>query len=70
MNGRAFLYAGVEQPFMGHEMTGRVARLGARVATGSAGAPLREGDRIVYSYFFPCRRCDTALICAPDLVGA
>jgi threonine dehydrogenase-like Zn-dependent dehydrogenase len=43
---------------MGHEMTGRVAQLGARVTTDSAGAPLREGDRIVYSYFYPCRRCD------------
>ena len=99
MNGRAFLHAGVEQPFeerefplpevepegilvrvtvanirgsdlhgwharttrsgptiMGHEMTGRVARLGARVTADSAGAPLRQGDCIVYSYFFPCRR--------------
>ena len=43
---------------MGHEMTGRVARLGAHVTTDAAGAPLREGDRIVYSYFYPCRRCD------------
>jgi len=101
MNGRAFVFTGVQQPFearefplpevepegilvrvtvanicgsdlhgwhgrtprsgptvMGHEMTGRVARLGARVTADSAGAPLREGDRIVYSYFYPCRRCD------------
>jgi threonine dehydrogenase-like Zn-dependent dehydrogenase len=43
---------------MGHEMTGRIARLGARVTTDAAGAALREGDRIVYSYFYPCRRCD------------
>ncbi len=43
---------------MGHEMTGRVARLGARVTTDAAGTPLGEGDRIVYSYFYPCRRCD------------
>ncbi len=43
---------------MGHEMTGRIARLGARVTVDAAGAPLREGDRIVYSYFYPCRRCD------------
>jgi len=33
---------------MGHEMTGRVARLGAHVTTDAAGAPLREGDRVVY----------------------
>src|SRR5207247_1499308 len=43
---------------MGHEMTGRVAKLGVRVTADAAGAPLREGDRIVYSYFYPCRRCD------------
>src|SRR3989454_5512907 len=43
---------------MGHEMTGRVARLGAHVTTDAAGAPLREGDRVVYSYFYPCRRCE------------
>jgi threonine dehydrogenase-like Zn-dependent dehydrogenase len=99
--GRAFLFAGVGQPFeaaefplpevepgailvrltvsnicgsdlhgwhgrtprsgptiMGHEMTGRVARLGRGVTADAAGAPLREGDRIVYSYFLPCGRCD------------
>ena len=43
---------------MGHEMTGRVARLGSRVTIDAAGTPLSEGDRIVYSYFYPCRRCD------------
>jgi len=101
MNGRAFVFTGVQQPFetrefplpevepdgilvrvtvanicgsdlhgwhgrtprsgptiMGHEMTGRVAKLGARVTADSAGTPLREGDRIVYSYFYPCRRCE------------
>ena len=41
----------------GHEMTGRVARLGARVKTDSLGRPLAEGDRIAYTYFYPCRRC-------------
>ena len=43
---------------MGHEMTGRIAKLGSRVRTDAAGAPLAEGDRIVYSYFYPCGRCD------------
>ena len=38
--------------------TCRIERLGARVTADAAGAPLREGDRIVYSYFYPCRRCD------------
>ncbi|MBI2912960.1 MAG: zinc-binding dehydrogenase [Chloroflexi bacterium] len=42
---------------LGHEMTGRVARLGANVRTDSQGQPLKEGDRIVYPYFTPCRRC-------------
>ena len=99
--GRAFLFAGVGQPFeqrefplpdvepggmlvrltvsnicgsdlhgwhgrtprsgptiMGHEMTGRIARLGRDVKTDAAGAPLREGDRIVYSYFLACGRCE------------
>ncbi len=42
---------------LGHEMVGEVARLGAGVSTDSLGQPLREGDRIVYPYFYPCRRC-------------
>jgi L-iditol 2-dehydrogenase len=46
---------------MGHEMTGRVAKLGRAVKTDAAGQPLAEGDRIVYSYFLPCRRCQPCL---------
>ena len=45
----------------GHEMTGRVARLGARVKTDSLGRPLTEGDRVAYTYFYPCRRCHACL---------
>ena len=45
----------------GHEMCGRVARLGAGVTTDSLGAPLSEGDRIVFCYFFPCGRCPVCL---------
>ncbi|OGL01001.1 MAG: hypothetical protein A3E31_05490 [Candidatus Rokubacteria bacterium RIFCSPHIGHO2_12_FULL_73_22] len=41
----------------GHEMTGRVAKLGARVTTDSLGRPLEEGDRVAYTYFYPCGRC-------------
>ena len=41
----------------GHEMTGRVARLGARVKTDSLGRALKEGDRVAYTYFYPCGRC-------------
>jgi threonine dehydrogenase-like Zn-dependent dehydrogenase len=45
----------------GHEMTGRVARLGASVKTDSLGRPLREGDRVAYTYFYPCGRCHACL---------
>jgi threonine dehydrogenase-like Zn-dependent dehydrogenase len=45
----------------GHEMTGRVARLGARVRTDSLGRPLAEGDRVAYTYFYPCGRCHACL---------
>jgi L-iditol 2-dehydrogenase len=45
----------------GHEMTGRVARLGVRVKTDSLGRPLREGDRVAYAYFIPCGRCYACL---------
>jgi threonine dehydrogenase-like Zn-dependent dehydrogenase len=45
----------------GHEMTGRVAQLGARVKTDSLGRPLREGDRVAYTYFYPCGRCPACL---------
>ncbi len=45
----------------GHEMTGRVARLGAKVKSDSLGRPLREGDRVAYTYFYPCRRCHACL---------
>jgi threonine dehydrogenase-like Zn-dependent dehydrogenase len=45
----------------GHEMTGRVAKLGARVKTDSLGRPLEEGDRVAYTYFYPCGRCYACL---------
>ncbi len=41
----------------GHEMTGRVAKLGANISTDSLGKPLKEGDRVCYAYFYPCNRC-------------
>jgi len=49
----------------GHEMTGRVARLGARVKTDSLGRPLKEGDRVAYTYFYPCGRCHACLANEP-----
>ncbi len=45
----------------GHEMTGRVARLGARVTSDALGQPLKEGDRVAYAYFYPCGRCPACL---------
>lgn len=41
----------------GHEMTGVVAKLGAGVTADSLGNPLKEGDRVVYPYFYPCLHC-------------
>jgi threonine dehydrogenase-like Zn-dependent dehydrogenase len=41
----------------GHEMTGRVYKLGTNVSTDSLGRPLKEGDRVCYPYFYPCNRC-------------
>ena len=51
----------------GHEMCGRVARLGAGVSVDSAGQPLREGDRVAFLYFFPCGRCP---VCLRDEMGS
>jgi threonine dehydrogenase-like Zn-dependent dehydrogenase len=45
----------------GHEMTGQIARRGREVTTDSLGQPLREGDRVAYSYFYPCGRCSVCL---------
>ena len=42
---------------VGHEMTGRVAKLGSNISTDSLGQPLAEGDRVCYAYFYPCHRC-------------
>ncbi len=45
----------------GHEMCGRVARLGGEIKTDSLGEPLKEGDRVAYCYFYPCGRCYACL---------
>ena len=42
---------------LGHENTGVVHTLGKGISTDSLGRPLKEGDRIAYTYYFPCRRC-------------
>ena len=41
----------------GHEMTGRVTKLGTNRRTDSLGRPLQEGDRVAYAYFIPCGEC-------------
>jgi L-iditol 2-dehydrogenase len=51
----------------GHEMAGRVVRLGAGVTADSLGAPLRESDRVTFCYFFPCGRCP---VCLHDEMGS
>lgn len=61
------VYGAIPQDLtFGHEMCGRVERLGAGVTTDSAGQVLREGDRVTYLYFFPCGRCP---VCLEDEMG-
>lgn len=52
---------GAKYRSVGHEMVGIVAKLGSGVTRDSAGQPLREGDRIVYRYFYPCGQCRACL---------
>ena len=42
---------------LGHEFTGVVDTMANDIATDSMGRPLKEGDRVAFTYFFPCRRC-------------
>lgn len=42
---------------LGHEMVGRIARLGAGVETDFAGDPVSVGDRVASTYFLSCRKC-------------
>ena len=46
---------------LGHEMTGTIHQLGEGVTRDTAGQPLREGDRIVWRYFYPCGSCRACL---------
>lgn len=54
---------GERQPptILGHEFVGRVYKLGAGVTTDTAGKPLREGDRVVWSPSMLCGRCRSCL---------
>lgn len=42
---------------LGHEAVGFVRELGAGVDVDAAGAPLREGDLVVWASSIPCRQC-------------
>jgi threonine dehydrogenase-like Zn-dependent dehydrogenase len=42
-----------------------VAKLGAGVKTDSLGRPIKEGDRVAYTYFYPCGRCYACLANEP-----
>jgi threonine dehydrogenase-like Zn-dependent dehydrogenase len=54
--------AGVTYPvILGHEMAGRVAKLGKGAGEDALGRPLQEGDRVVYTYYLPCGRCRACL---------
>ena len=46
---------------LGHEMVGRVAKLGAKVSKDAAGKRLREGDRVVFTYYIYCGSCPACL---------
>ena len=46
---------------LGHEATGKVAKLGPGISTDSAGQPLKVGDRVVWMYYYPCGRCPACL---------
>ncbi|MBI5395972.1 MAG: zinc-binding dehydrogenase [Verrucomicrobia bacterium] len=46
---------------MGHEMVGRIAKLGEGVTHDGCGQKLSEGDRVVYPYWVPCGACPACL---------
>ena len=51
---------------MGHEGTGTIYRLGPEVHTDSLGAPIAEGDRLMYSAIHPCGRCSQCMRGEPN----
>jgi D-arabinose 1-dehydrogenase-like Zn-dependent alcohol dehydrogenase len=55
--GDSAMFAMMAGNVIGHEMTGRVHKLGSNISTDSLGRPLKEGDRVCYAYFYPCNRC-------------
>lgn len=45
----------------GHELVGRVHSMGSGVSTDYLQQPLKEGDRVIFTYFTPCHRCYTCI---------
>jgi D-arabinose 1-dehydrogenase-like Zn-dependent alcohol dehydrogenase len=54
---------------LGHEMTGTVYKLGKGVHKDAMGKPLKEGDRVVYSYYSSCGHCPSCLTGAVNECG-
>ena len=46
---------------LGHEMIGRIVRLGEGVTKDNAGNPIKVGDRVVCTYFQICNRCKACM---------
>ncbi len=42
---------------LGHEITGRIIRMGTRITTDALGQPLHENDRITWSIAASCGKC-------------
>ncbi|MFQ6012041.1 MAG: zinc-binding dehydrogenase [Thermoplasmata archaeon] len=55
------IYRGEREPplpiILGHEAMGKVEILGDGVETDTGGQPLREGDRVTWSYIWTCGTC-------------
>ncbi len=51
------LGSGAISVILGHEMTGRIHKLGEGVTEDALGRPLQEGDRVVYTYYNSCGHC-------------
>ena len=46
-----------EPKTLGHEMMGTVYKMGKNIKFDSLRNPLKEGDRVIFPYFFPCMSC-------------
>jgi threonine dehydrogenase-like Zn-dependent dehydrogenase len=58
--GEYDVFRGQQEPFclsIGHEMVGRIRKLGEGVTHDWAGQCLAVGDRVAYQYFCPCGEC-------------